>query len=58
MLGEVSAGGEKEVLAEGQAVPGHSQQGSPRSSPLLKRCPEFTRERCEGSQRATLLSTQ
>ena len=29
--------------------------GAPRSSPLLKRCPEFTRERCEGFQRATLL---
>ena len=32
--------------------------GAPLSNPTLKRCPEFTRERCERFQRATLVSPQ
>ena len=31
--------------------------GAPLSNPLLKRCLDFTREPCEGSQRATLTLT-
>ena len=36
--------------------PSAFNRASPLSRPLLKRCPEFTGERCEGSRNATLLT--
>ena len=45
------------TLAHQAAFRQHSI-GAPRSIPLVKRCPEFTRERCGGFRRATLVCTR